>query len=195
VLIARASRQSFPDFLQTRIFAPLGMSDTAFFVPSDKRKRLTTAYWTTPEGSHLNQGDYAQPPSFPEGDAGLVSTVADIFAFSRFMLRGGTAPGGERLLSEAAISAMTRDHLTPEQRQGGAPILSDAEGWGYGLSVRLRRSDDGVPAGAYGWNGGLGTSWVMAATPDATAILMTQAAFTSPEAGAVHKVFWRAAFG
>jgi CubicO group peptidase (beta-lactamase class C family) len=194
-LIARASGRSFPDFLQTRVFGLLGMNDTAFFTPLDKLDRLTAAYWTTSDGTRPNDGDYSVPPPFPAGDAGLLSTADDIFAFSRFMLRRGLAADGQRLLSQAAIEDMTRDHLTAAQRDGAGPILSPGHGWGYGLSVALERTPDGLPAGAYGWNGGLGTSWVMDPGSDATAILLTQAAFTNPDPPPVHKAFWRAVFG
>jgi CubicO group peptidase (beta-lactamase class C family) len=195
VLIARASGQSFPDFLRTRIFEPLGMTDTGFFAPPEKLGRLTAAYWTTPDGPALNDGEHSVPPSFPAGDAGLLSTADDIFAFSRFMLRRGLAGDGRRLLSEASVAAMTRDHLTAEQRAGGAPILAPNQGWGYGVAVTLTRSPEGVRAGAYGWNGGRGTSWVMDPSTDTTAILLTQAAFTNPDPPPVHKAFWRAVFG
>ena len=156
---------------------------------------MTAAYWTTPDGPARNDGDYTVPPSFPAGDAGLLSTAADLFAFSRFMLRHGRAADGQRRLSEASVAAMTRDHLTAEQRAGGAPILSPGQGWGYGVAVALELSPEGVPAGAYGWNGGLGTSWVMDPSSDSTAILLTQAAFNSPDPPGVHKAFWRAVFG
>jgi CubicO group peptidase (beta-lactamase class C family) len=195
VLIERASGQSFPDFLGTRLFEPLGMPDTGFFVPPAQRERLTAAYWTTPNGPVRNDGDYMRPPSFPAGDAGLLSTAGDMFAFARFLLRRGLAADGTRLLSEAAVADMTRDHLTPAQRAGGAPILAPGQSWGYGVAVALERTADGVPAGAYGWNGGLGTSWVMDPSRDTTAILMTQAAFTSPDPPPVHHAFWRAVFG
>ena len=195
VLIARASGQSFPDFLRSRIFEPLGMKDTAFFAPPTKLNRLTAHYWTTPNGPQLNDADYSVPPSFPAGDAGLLSTAGDIFAFSRFMLRRGLAADGRRLLSEASVAAMTRDHLTAAQRAATAPILSPGQGWGYGLAVTLERSPEGVPTGAYGWNGGLGTSWVMDPGGDTTAILLTPTAFTSPDAPPAHKAFWRRVFG
>ena len=194
VLIARASGRSFPDFLRTRIFEPLGMKDTGFFAPPETLDRLTAHYWTTPVGPQLNDADYSVPPSFPAGDAGLLSTAGDIFAFSRFMLRRGLTADGGRLLSEASIAAMTRDHLTTEQRAGGAPILGPGQGWGYGLAVTLERSPDGIPLGAYGWNGGLGTSWVMDPGGDVTAILLTPTGFTSPDPPPVHKAFWRAVF-
>jgi CubicO group peptidase (beta-lactamase class C family) len=195
VLIARASGQSFPNFLRTRLFEPLGMKDTAFFAPPGKLDRLTAHYWNTPDGPQLNDADYSVPPSFPAGDAGLLSTAADIFAFSRFMLSRGVAADGRRLLSEGSIEAMTRDHLTAEQRAGAVPILATDQGWGYGVALMLERSPDGVPAGAFGWNGGLGTSWVMDPGSDTTAILLTPTGFTSPDPPPVHKAFWRAAFG
>ena len=154
VLISRASGRSFPDFLRRRILEPLGMQDTAFFAPPAKLGRLTAAYWNTPDGPARNDGDYSAPPPFPAGDAGLLSTAGDIFAFSRFMLRRGLAADGRRLLSRASVAAMTRNHLTATQRAGGAPILPAGHGWGYGVAVALERSPEGVPAGAYGWNGG-----------------------------------------
>ncbi|MGH6958118.1 MAG: serine hydrolase domain-containing protein, partial [Caulobacteraceae bacterium] len=194
VLIARASGRSFPDFLRARLFEPLGMKDTAFFAPPDKLDRLTAAYWPALMDDPAASA-YASPPRFPEGDAGLVSTAADILAFSRFLLRRGLAPDGTRLLSEKTAAEMTRDHLTPAQREGGAAVLGPDHGWGYGLAVALRRTSEGVPAGAYGWNGGLGTSWIMDPGSDATAILMTQMGFTSPDPPPVHKAFWRAVFG
>jgi CubicO group peptidase (beta-lactamase class C family) len=110
------------------------------------------------------------------------------------MLQRGVSRDGQRLVSEASVAAMTHDHLTTSQRGGGAPILL-GRGWGYGLSVCLERSPEGVPSGAFGWNGGLGTSWVMDPASDTTAILLTQAAFTSPDPPPVHKAFWRAVFG
>jgi CubicO group peptidase (beta-lactamase class C family) len=91
VLIARASGQPLPELLQDRIFEPLGMKDTAFYVPATKLGRLCAAYRPTADGLALydEAGDSAwgTPPTFPVGDAGLVSTVDDYFAFSRFLSR------------------------------------------------------------------------------------------------------------
>jgi CubicO group peptidase (beta-lactamase class C family) len=81
VLIARASGQSFGDFLAERIFSPLGMKDTGFYVPSDKIDRLVTAY--RPKDGSLEvwddpaTGGWSRPPPFEQGDAGLVSTADD----------------------------------------------------------------------------------------------------------------------
>jgi hypothetical protein len=61
---------------------------------------------------------------------------------------------GRRLLSESSVEAMTRDHLTAAQRAGGEPILSPGQGWGYGVGVVRERTEEGIPAGAYGWTAG-----------------------------------------
>src|SRR5947208_4373390 len=82
VLVARASGQSFPDFLRTRIFEPLGMRDTGFFVPAADVDRLATSYLTDPETGDLRvydepNGQWSVAPAFPSGGAGLVSTADD----------------------------------------------------------------------------------------------------------------------
>jgi CubicO group peptidase (beta-lactamase class C family) len=198
VLIARAAGQALPAFLHDRIFEPLGMTDTAFFAPAAKIDRLPAEY-RRHNGQLVRYDDpansaWAKPPAFPAGDSGLVSTVDDMFAFSRFMLDRGRS-GGRQLLSEASIAAMTRDHLTAVRREGGAIILGRGHGWGYGLAVTLESTAQGIPGGAYGWNGGLGTSWIMDPASDRTAIVMTQTMFDSPDPPDVHKDFWRALFG
>jgi CubicO group peptidase (beta-lactamase class C family) len=195
VAIERAAGQPLGDFMLARIFEPLGMPDTGFFTAAPER--LPTLYrslggrqvWDDPTDSA-----YARPPAFPAGDAGLVSTAADFLAFSRFLLADGRA-GDRRLLPEAAVAAMTLDHLTAAQRAGGEPILTADHGWGYGVAVATARTAEGVPAGAYGWNGGHGTSWIIDPATQTTAILMTQVAFTSPDPPPVHKAFQRAVFG
>ena len=197
VLIARASGLSLQDFFRTRIFEPLGMADTAFFAPPKKQSRLAESYKPTERGLErytTSPTAWKTPPRFPAGDAGLVSTAPDFFAFSRFLLRRGLTGDGRRLLSESSVQAMTRDHLTAEQRAGGEPILLPGQGWGYGVGVVRERSEEGVPAGAYGWTGGLGTSWIADPVNDRTVILLTQRAFTSPRDFAAHSEVWRAAY-
>jgi CubicO group peptidase (beta-lactamase class C family) len=85
VLVARASGQSFPAFLQERIFDPLGMKDTSFFVPREKLDRLPLQYRPTADGlavyDEAATGAFAASPAFPAGDSGLVATVDDFFAF------------------------------------------------------------------------------------------------------------------
>jgi len=190
VLIARASGLSFPEFLQERIFEPLGMKDTAFCVPVAKLDRLPACYRPTADGLALYDqaadSAWSKPPAFPAGDAGLVSTIDDYFAFSRLLSR--------QILSEASVDAMTHDHLTPTQRAGGKAILGADHGWGYGMSIALKATAEGAPAGAYGWSGGFGTSWLTDPESDRTAIVMTQTMCGSPEPPTLHQDVWREVF-
>ena len=198
VLIARAAGQPLPEVFRSRIFKPLGMADTAFYAPPGKQARLAESYTPTPEGLQpyaTSKTAWKTPPAFPAGDAGLVSTAPDFFKFSRFLLRRGVTEDGRRLLAGASIAAMTRDQLSAEQRASGEPILAPGQGWGYGVGVRGTPSDEGVPAGAYGWMGGLGTSWVADPANDRTVIVLTQRAFTGPQDFAAHGEVWRAVYG
>jgi CubicO group peptidase (beta-lactamase class C family) len=194
VLISRAEGKPLDVVLSERIFEPLGMTDTAFHVPGDKRDRFATGY-RSQDGKLVlfdpPDGMYALPPSFPAGDSGLVSTADDFTAFARFMLSGLT-PDGQRLLSAASLKAMTTDHLTAAQRDDGRDILGTDRGWGYGLGVMVRDSPYGVRQGAYGWDGGFGTSWFNDPAIGLTAILLTQRIFDSPTPPRIHKDFWKA---
>jgi CubicO group peptidase (beta-lactamase class C family) len=197
VLVARASSQSLPDFFQERIFTPLGMTDTAFFVPADKIGRLSTGYVRGEQGDLTlydpPDGAYVAPPAFPAGDSGLVSTVDDYFAFARFMARKGEA-NGRQLLSQAAIATMTTNYLTPAQQAAGALILGPDRGWGYGVGVATGARPGGAGPGAYGWDGGFGSTWAYDPASDRTEILLTQTYFDSPDPPAVHTAFQRAIF-
>jgi CubicO group peptidase (beta-lactamase class C family) len=197
VLIARAEGKPLPQVLKERIFGPLGMGDTGFFVPEEQRARFTAAYRTGRDGLELRDGvehsAWGTPPAFPAGDSGLVSTVGDFFAFTRTLSRVAQE-SHRRLLSPLSITAMATDHLTAEQRHGGRLILGPDRSWGYGLGVQTARSPEGVPAGAFGWDGGSGTSWRFDPATQQTVIVLTQTEFTSPDPPQIHKDVWRAAF-
>jgi CubicO group peptidase (beta-lactamase class C family) len=197
VLLARVTGNSLPELLQKRVFEPLGMKDTGFFVADGKRDRLVSAYRLEAGRPQLDDAPatsaWSSAPAFPDGGAGLVSTADDYCAFSRFLLAQGRI-GGRRLLSPASIAAMTTDRLTPAQRAGGAVILGEGRGWGCGMSVVVASAAQGLPVGAYGWNGGLGTTWVADSQSEVTAILLTQTQFASPTVPAVHQEFWHAVF-
>jgi CubicO group peptidase (beta-lactamase class C family) len=200
VLIARVSGQSLGAFLQERIFAPLGMNDTGFSVPQGKLDRLATCYRTAGSGGlavfdEARGGRFASPPAFESGGGGLVSTVDDYHAFGRMMLNKGRH-GNERILSRPSIELMTTDHITPEQKAASPffPGFWDNHGWGFGLSIIIRRDDvAGVP-GRYGWDGGYGTSGYMDPKEDMVAILMTQRLWDSPAAPPVYLDFWTQAY-
>jgi CubicO group peptidase (beta-lactamase class C family) len=196
VLVARAAGQPLDVVFQERILQPLGMRDTAFWIPADKIGRTVTGYF--PQDGKLvlfdaPDGRYTRPPAFPAGDSGLVSTAEDFTTFARFLFTG-VAPDGRRLISEASLKAMRTNHLTAAQAQDGADILGPGRGWGYGMGVVTQPNVDGVAPGAYGWNGGFGTSWFNDPARGLTAVLLTQRVFDSADPPQLHKDFWRGAY-
>jgi CubicO group peptidase (beta-lactamase class C family) len=184
VLLARAAGQPFGDVLQSRVFAPLGMRDTALFATATGR--LATAYRPTPAGLVVwdePDGAWSHPPAFGDGAAGLVSTAADLLAFARMLLRGG-AP----VLPAGAARAMTTDQLTPAQKASGGlgPGFFSGRSWAFCQSV--------LDSGAFGWDGGLGSSWLVDPNHDLVMIVLTQRMFETPEAPKVHSDIQAAAF-
>ena len=164
VLAARAAGQPFGDVLSGRVLDPLGMDDTAFAAVD--RARLATAYeqrdgrW---EIFDAPDGQWSRPPAFPDGSGGLVSSVDDVLSFGRMLLDGGAG-----VLHPGTVAEMTRDQLTPAQRDAVWPGFSflDDRGWGYGLSV--------LGDGSYGWDGGFGTAWSNVPAQDLCVVVLTQ---------------------
>jgi CubicO group peptidase (beta-lactamase class C family) len=188
VLVARASGMSFPDFLQSRLFAPLGMNDSAFWVPAAKLPRLSVAYaWDAKTGKRTIadpavQSKFAAAPKVPSGAGGLVSTADDYLKFGRMLLQNG-AVDDTRILSRKTVELMTSDFLTPEQRK--MPFFYDADFWagqGYGLGVsvvdKIAKRGEPTSVGQYGWNGAYGTLWLNDPKEEMTAILMIQTAYS-----------------
>jgi CubicO group peptidase (beta-lactamase class C family) len=181
VLIARVTGKSLGAFLNERVFEPLGMKDTAFFVPEDKIDRLPTCYGTDFPSANLivldeaRGGKVSSPPVFEAGAGGLVSTVDDMLAFGRMLLNVGTL-GHERILSRPAVELMTMDHLTPGQKAASPffPGFWETRGWGFGLSVVTARNDFAEVPGRFGWDGAFGTSWYVDPKEELIGILMTQ---------------------
>jgi CubicO group peptidase (beta-lactamase class C family) len=201
VLIERAADQPLDAFLRERIFAPLGMKDTGFSVPPAKLGRLATCYLfhvptrTFEVFDGVSNSQWSRPPVFPDGGAGLVSTVDDYLAFAQMLLNQGKH-GQERILSRLSVQAMTTDQLTPEQKAASpfAPGFWDARGWGLGVCVIIRRDGvAGVP-GRFGWDGGYGTSCYADPSEGLVGILMTQCLWTSPSPPDVCLDFWTSTY-
>jgi CubicO group peptidase (beta-lactamase class C family) len=183
VLVGRAAGQPLGEVLRSRVFEPLAMRDTGFF--TTHVDRLATAYRAGPDGLIAYDdpaGAWSRPPAFEDGSGGLVSTVDDLLAFARMLLSGG----GSVLPPELA-AAMGQDQLTATQRAGavGSPYLGDRS-WGFGQAV--------APSGAFGWDGGLGSSWLVDPRHDLTVIVLTQRAWDSPELPAIHRDVHAAAY-
>jgi CubicO group peptidase (beta-lactamase class C family) len=198
VLIARATGMSFGDVLRERICKPLGMRDTAFSVGGENISRLATAYQRGSTGEVVVEdgpdGYWSRPPAFESGGGGLVSTAADYLAFASALLAGGIHRG-ERVLSRPSVTLMTSDHLTPAQKavSGFWPGHFDDIGWGFGMSVRTRRTDLGPSVGSYGWPGKYSTAWYNDPAEDMVTILMVQRV-TAPPGPPIHLDLWTAAY-
>jgi CubicO group peptidase (beta-lactamase class C family) len=206
ILVARASGRSLETCLRERIFEPLGMVDTGFDVPAEKLHRLATGYLTDPVTGGLSVHDravdsrWSREPLFPSGAGNpdvwcLVSTVDDYLAFARMLMSGGVG-NRSRVLSRPTVETMTTDQLSREQRSAAeyVPGFFDSRGWGMGVAVVNRRTDPAGSPGAYGWDGGLGTSWLSDPREDLVTILMTQAAWTSPSPPAICRDFRTTAY-
>lgn len=162
VLLARASGQPLGDLLRERLFEPLGMHSTGFWLPAERAAELPGHYMTDFSTGRMAERDttppeqWSAPPAFPSGSAGLLSTADDFLAFARLLLNRGVH-GGTRLLSEQSVASMTTNHLSPEQIATGGMLLHQ-QGWGYGMAVTVTADEVSGP-GRYGWSGGYGTSW------------------------------------
>jgi CubicO group peptidase (beta-lactamase class C family) len=184
VLMARAAGESFADVLRTRMFGPLEMRNTGFWTPEPDR--LATAYRPAPDGLAVwdpPDGMWSRAPAFEDGGAGLLSTADDLLAVARMLLRGG-----EPVLSAEATRAMTTDQLTEAQKAHGGlgSNFFDGRSWSFGQAV--------LDSGAFGWDGGLGTSWLVDPERDLVVIVLTQRLFETPEPPAVHRELQAAAY-
>jgi CubicO group peptidase (beta-lactamase class C family) len=184
VLVARAAGEPFGDVLRKRLFEPLGMRDTAFW--TSQTDRLATGYLPTDDGLKVwdePDGRWSRPRAFADGAAGLVSTVDDLLAFARMLLGGGAG-----VLSAGSVRAMTIDQLTDAQKAFGGlgPDYFAHMSWGFGQAV--------WDNGAFGWDGGFGTSWRVDPTRDLTVIVLTQRLWESPQLPQVHRDIQAAAY-
>ena len=194
VLIARAAGAPLGEVLRERVFEPLGMADTGFYVPAAKRDRFTTFYaaGSGDEEPHVldrPDGWWAAPPKFPDASGALVSTVDDLYTFASML-----AADGGRLLSAESVRLMTRDRMTAAERAESRIFVGDHSGWGLMILVPSSEGDqDGIPGG-FGWDGGSGTTWRTDTSRGLTGILLTQRMAASPEPVPLITDFWAAAY-
>ncbi|WP_441278037.1 serine hydrolase domain-containing protein [Tardiphaga sp. 172_B4_N1_3] len=185
-LIEKISGKPFEQFLQERIFNPLCMTDTSFFVPSDKGHRFAACYAADGKGGLTLQDDpatssFLSPPSMISGGGGLCSTTADYLTFCRALLNGG-ALGDVRLLSPKTIALMTSNHLPGgrDLTEMSKSMFSEASyagiGFGLGFSVTMNPAKTMIPgsAGEYAWGGAASTAFWIDPAEQLIAIFMTQ---------------------
>ncbi len=178
------SRMPLDRFFATRIFQPLGMTDTHFFLPPEKVSRLPAVY-TPREGGGLDRlpedpvtygattfstsYQYKGPRTYFSGGAGLVSTAADYARFLQMMLNGGTLDG-QRLLSRKTVELMTTNQLLVPYPWG--------RGYGFGLGVDVHEGPAASgkigSAGTFGWAGFFSTRAFADPEEDLVAVIMTQ---------------------
>lgn len=184
-VVERVSGRTLGAFLDARLFAPLGMSDTAFHAGEAQQARLAQPFPLDPlTGEALRAPaqtyDATVAPRMHSGGAGALSTAADYCRFAQMLLQGGTLDG-VRLLSPATVRLMTTDHLgtrvaTPLP-PGEAAMGSPGYGFGLGVAVRLADGLATVPGsqGDYFWSGTAGTTFWVDPRQELVVVFMAQA--------------------
>jgi CubicO group peptidase (beta-lactamase class C family) len=162
--------RSLGQVLKARIFDPLGMVDTAFYVPPEKMDRAAQP-WPRPGAPPSPRFDVAQNPAFESGGGGLVSTAEDYLRFTQMLLNGGEH-NGQRFIGRKMVEFMTSDH-TPN-----LPGRNPSVGFGLGFDVRNTVGATGIPGsvGEYSWAGNAGTMFWIDPKEELIAIFMVQVA-------------------
>ncbi|MEX0682770.1 MAG: serine hydrolase domain-containing protein [Dehalococcoidia bacterium] len=185
-LVEAISGMPFDQYLRERIFGPLGMKDTAFFVPPEKANRLAAGYWRRPRDKSLNLMDdpqtseYLKEPKMFAGGSGLVGTTADYLRFTEMLRRGGELDGA-RILGPRTIEMMRQNHLTggKELSEMAIGVFSETPYDGIGFGLGFAMTLDTVAAGTIGagdfyWGGAASTIFWVDDEEDLCVIFMTQ---------------------
>jgi CubicO group peptidase (beta-lactamase class C family) len=192
-IIERLSGQTFGQFLQSRIFTPLGMRDTGFVMPADQASRLAAAYYADSKTGRLLEAttssdlrqialqramrDYTRPPTFESGGSGLVSTTADYARFEQMLANGGELDG-VRILSPASVELM-RTNVIPQSVLSSSSQRGDFnESVGFGLDFQVvndpRKAGLLVGKDTMSWGGAAGTWFWIDPTNDVIFVGMVQ---------------------
>ena len=174
-LVEQLSGQSLGDFLQERIFEPLGMVDTAFYVPAEKMPRVAARHSPGRDGLTAPEGGAqapSSPPAGPSGGGGLYGTAPDYLRFAQMLLNEGEL-NGARLLSPRSIEMMRTNHLTDVEQ---ATYRRPGQGWGLDFSVVTdgAASGESWSTGSYYWIGAAGTWFWVDPEEDLTFVGMIQ---------------------
>jgi CubicO group peptidase (beta-lactamase class C family) len=186
-LVQKLSGVSFGEFLRTRLFEPLGMTDTAFHCPPAKIDRFASCYMPEAGGGLKLQDDagkstYAAPPNLESGGGGLVSTAHDYMRFCRMMLQGGTLEGVQ-ILSPKTVALFSLNHLPGNKELAAmAPPGSFSEsgysgvGFSIGCGVNIDIAKTRLPGtlGEFFWGGAAATAFWIDPKEELAVVFMTQ---------------------
>jgi CubicO group peptidase (beta-lactamase class C family) len=183
-LVEVLSGQSLDRFLEERIFAPLGMTDTGFSIGAGDADRMASLYTPGPDGRAVPvdmHGAALRQPRVLLGGAGLISSAGDYHRFTQMLLRGGELDG-VRLLSPRTVAYMTRNHLPGDAdleefgRSGFAEVAYRGIGFGLGFAVvqDAARTKTLVSEGEYNWGGAASTAFWVDPVEQVTVVFMTQ---------------------
>ncbi len=170
------SGQTLGAFVKDRILAPLGMRDTAFYLPADKRERLAEPFANDPDnGKQVQLVEMPSAPRFESGGGGLFSTMDDYARFARMLYLGGTL-ANTRFIGRKTLEFMTADHLGPGVRIVNPNLLPPGHGFGLGFAVRREVGMGPTPGtpGEFFWGGLAGTAFWIAPQEELVAIMMIQ---------------------
>ncbi|HUP06025.1 MAG TPA: serine hydrolase domain-containing protein [Caldimonas sp.] len=182
-LVERISGRPFPEFLRERIFDPLGMLDTAFFVPESKAARFADCYVMSSQGRLVPTAgpDFRKPPATPSGGGGLVSTATDYMRFCEALRRGG-ALGDARLVGPKTLALMRANHLPGRRDLADVSVSMFSEalyhgvGFGLGFAMTTDPARTGIAGspGEYWWGGLASTAFWIDPVEDVCVVFLTQ---------------------
>ncbi|HXA39418.1 MAG TPA: serine hydrolase domain-containing protein [Phenylobacterium sp.] len=185
-LVQKVAGKPLGQVLKERIFDPLKMTDTGFFVREDQRARFAACYDATPQGGLKLQDDpaaspYLKPPALESGGGGLVSTAADYMRFANMLVNGGELEG-RRILSPMTVRLMASNHLpgdkdlTELSRSLFSESTNAGVGFGLGFAVVFDPPKTLIPGskGEFYWGGAASTAFWVDPVEQVTAVFMTQ---------------------
>jgi methyl acetate hydrolase len=205
-LVEKMSGKPLETYFQDHVFRPLGMSDTSYFVPDDKRDRLVTVNRRHADGTITANSD--QPPTSaftPHGGGGLSSTALDYSRFVRMLLNGGKLDG-QRIVSADTVDLMAEDHIgtlavpaletaNPEYSNDFSFIADGRDKWGLGFLITADEVPGKRTAGSLSWGGIYNTYfWVDRFSGIAGAIMMQFLPFADRKALALYDAFERSVY-
>lgn len=194
-IIQKVSDKSFGEYLQKELFQPLGMEDTGFTVPPEKRQRLVTAYMHSEQqngsslylekpgelvpytGNYLGIRNGGDRNAFESGGAGIFSTIDDYGRLAQMFMHDGSSNRGEQILSPRTVLFMRRHKILDPVKQKDFVTWSGFDGYSYGNLLRVLSTPDNCGVigeeGEFGWSGWLGTFFTVFPESHRAFLMMT----------------------